>query len=89
MTLQVRRGTLVGRRRDVLRCASRSSARCRSVRRVLGVHAAPLGCTGLQGVFSSHDNLSTVLAPYLHGERYTSYDRHFTERALLETVANR
>ena len=43
----------------------------------------------MQGVFSSHDNLSTVLAPYLHGERYTSYDRHFTERALLETVANR
>lgn len=30
-----------------------------------------------------------VLAPYLHGERYSSYGRHFTAQALLHRVADR
>ena len=30
-----------------------------------------------------------VLAPYLHGERYSSYGRHFTSHKLLHDVAER
>lgn len=33
------------------------------------------------------DNLTMVLAPYLHGNRYSSYGRHFTKLHLLEQVA--
>lgn len=30
-----------------------------------------------------------VLAPYLHGDRYSSYGRHFTDKRLLEHVVAR
>lgn len=33
------------------------------------------------------DNMSMVLAPFLHGKRYSSYGRHFTKEHLLKTVA--
>lgn len=33
------------------------------------------------------DNLSMVLAPFLHGKRYSSYGRHFTKLVLLKQVA--
>ncbi|BDA49308.1 probable histone-lysine N-methyltransferase, H3 lysine-36 and H4 lysine-20 specific isoform at N-terminal half [Coccomyxa sp. Obi] len=37
-------------------------------------------------LFQHEDNLRMVLAPILHGERYTSYGRHFTLPPLLEEV---
>ncbi|KAL3133843.1 hypothetical protein ABBQ32_008313 [Trebouxia sp. C0010 RCD-2024] len=33
------------------------------------------------------DNMSMVLAPFLHGKRYSSYGRHFTKLVLLRQVA--
>lgn len=38
---------------------------------------------------SRYDDLLMVLAPYLHGERYSSYGRHFTSKRLLHHVAER
>lgn len=42
-----------------------------------------------QSIVSHYDDLFMVLAPYLHGERYSSYGRHFTAQALLHRVADR
>lgn len=36
-----------------------------------------------------YDDLLMVLAPYLHGPRYSSYGRHFTKQHLLHRVAAR
>ncbi|KAL4452599.1 hypothetical protein ABPG75_008261 [Micractinium tetrahymenae] len=43
----------------------------------------------VQSIVSHYDDLFMVLAPYLHGERYSSYGRHFTSQSLLHSVADR
>lgn len=42
-----------------------------------------------QAALTHYDDLLMVLAPYLHGERYSSYGRHFTSHKLLHDVAER
>ena len=49
---------------------------------------AALRCA-LQSVLLHLDDLTMVLAPFLHGARYSSYGRHFTSKDLLHTVADR
>ncbi|KAI7842773.1 hypothetical protein COHA_003520 [Chlorella ohadii] len=43
----------------------------------------------VRAALTHYDDLLMVLAPYLHGERYSSYGRHFTSHKLLHDVAER
>ncbi|KAK9814428.1 hypothetical protein WJX72_005780 [[Myrmecia] bisecta] len=43
----------------------------------------------LKELYFYEDVLRTVLAPFLHGLRYTSYGRHFTKTPLLQQVSHR
>lgn len=49
----------------------------------------PIPTLIIQSIVSHYDDLFMVLAPYLHGERYSSYGRHFTSKHLLHRVADR
>jgi hypothetical protein len=48
-----------------------------------------LDASAVRSALSHYDDLFMVLAPYLHGDRYSSYGRHFTTQALLHKVADR
>jgi hypothetical protein len=48
-----------------------------------------LGTRALEKIARQYDEQAMALAPYLHGNRYSSYGRHFTRRNLLELVASR
>lgn len=81
------------RYRNLLRCnAWRTAA---PVRQLLMFNCWPAFClspphgTTAQAALAHYDDLLMVLAPYLHGERYSSYGRHFTSHKLLHDVAER
>ncbi|KAL4857102.1 Protein ENHANCED DOWNY MILDEW 2 [Chlorella vulgaris] len=48
-----------------------------------------LDASACRSLLAHYDDLTMVLAPYLHGDRYSSYGRHFTSPSLLHKTADR
>lgn len=39
-------------------------------------------------MYRATNDLSLMLAPYLHGKRYSSYGRHFSRTPVLQAITN-